>query len=561
MTVTGRAGLAVAVLLLVGAGLPGMAVAQEDTTDGSTSGPCEGLPPGASWVCEGLFGVVEWVVDGVQEIVRGMFEAVVEFVVATPAPYADGEMALLEQPDNPPWTALYDLYLTKTLPIGVGLWAVIVLLVQFTKVFTHTAGGEYQRSRLTRRAAFGILMLIAWWPVGAFALHLANALTTTIAPSGAQMAGTISEYFANIEGGLIVAVVLYFSSGVVAFLLVALFLARFVIIFTLMPAMPILIALWIVDEGPLEPLAEVAESIGGLFVPFVFMTLPTAAILLVGYSIQDSLRVWLASIPVIGGAASSSGAATSAYAIILFLFWVMALIAPLFVLFGRRGLFPLAYLSAGFIAGRSLSTARGRRSGSGVTIGSGQATTGEASGAGAGAGAAAGGQAATLPRPLERGPPAQPRLGSRGGGGAAGAGGGSPPGGDSGGVDIGDGSDLGEDYPIRAHPTTWRELDEQLPGDRRFKFGFSREGEFQSLNAGPPNITKEKLLGGRVNTMADSRHFAGQSDMYLRDDQGEYYDLTSLLEKAREETQVDREAREVVQDAREYGRSVERGSR
>jgi hypothetical protein len=551
--------LAVAVLLLVTAGLPGVVVAQEDggDTDGtaSASDPCSGLAPGAAWVCEGLFGVVEWVIAGVQSLVRGMFEAVVEFIVATPAPYADGEMALVEQPDNPPWGGLYDLYLTKTLPIGIGLWALIVLLVQVTTVFTHTAGGEYQRSRLTRRAAFGILMLIAWWPMGAFTLHLANALTTTVAPSGTQMVGTISEFFANIGGGLIAAVLLYLSAGVVAVLLVALFLARFVIIFTLMPAMPILIALWIVDEGPLKPLAEVAESIGGLFVPFVFMTLPTAAILLVGYTVQDALRRWLASLPVVGVA--SSPEATSAYALILFVFWVMALIAPLFVLFGRRGLFPLAYLSAGFIAGRSLSIPRGGRSG--TTIGGRQSTEATASSAGA-AGSAAGstvGSTTTLPRPFEQGLPA--RTGASGGTRGTGGRGGSAASGSSGGVTIGETSGLGDDYSIRARPTDWIELNQQLPDDRQYKFGFSQNGEFQPLRTGPPNTNKSTILRGRIGEIADSRHFAGKSDMYLRDDEGEYYDLTQLLEKARKEAQVDREARQIALDARAVGHpSMER---
>jgi hypothetical protein len=547
--------LAVAVLLLVTAGLPGAAVAQEDSgdTDGtaSASDPCSGLPPGATWVCEGLFGVIEWAIAGIQSIVRGMFEAVVEFIVATPAPYADGEMALVEQPDNPPWGGLYDLYLTKTLPIGIGLWALVVLLVQVTKVFTHTAGGEYQRSRLTRRAAFGILMLIAWWPVGAFTLHLANALTTTVAPSGAQMVGTISEFFANIGGGLIAAVLLYLSAGVVAVLLVALFLARFVIIFTLMPAMPILISLWIVDEGPLEPLAEVAESIGGLFVPFVFMTLPTAAILLVGYTVQDALRRWLASLPVVR--AASSPEATSAYAIILFVFWVMALIAPLFVLFGRRSLFPLAYLSAGFIAGRSLSISRGGRSR--TTVGGRQST--EAAVSSAGAAGSTVGSTTTLPRPFEQGLPA--RTGASGGTRSTGGRGGPSAGGSSSGVTIGDTSGLGDDYSIRARPANWRELKEQLPDDRKYEFGFSQSGEFRPLSTGPPNTIKRTILQDRISEMADSRHFAGQSDMYLRDSEGDYYNLTDVMEKARRRAQVDQEAREIALDARAVGHpSMER---
>jgi hypothetical protein len=146
--------------------------------------------------------------------------------------------------------------------------------------------------------------------------------------------------------------------------------------------------------------------------------------------------------------------------------------------------------------------------------------------------------------------------GTRGGGGSRS----SPTGGaGGGGVTIGDTTGLGDDYSIRAQPTDWIELDQRLPDDRQYKFGFSQNGEFRSLNAGPPNVNKSTILHGRISEMADSRHFAGKSDMYLRDSEGDYYDLTPLLEKARKEAQVDREAREIGLDARAVGHpSMER---
>jgi len=117
--------------------------------DGATAAAsqCEGLAPGASWICQGFFGVVEWFIDNLQAIVRGMFESVLEFILNTPAPYADGERALLQRPDNGPWPALYDLYLTRILPIGLGVWALLVLLVQFTRLFTAGVGSTYRRAR------------------------------------------------------------------------------------------------------------------------------------------------------------------------------------------------------------------------------------------------------------------------------------------------------------------------------------------------------------------------------------------------------------------------------
>jgi hypothetical protein len=522
-------------------------------------------------------GVVEWFVGGIQDIVEGMFTGVIEFIVDTPAPYQDGEMAFFQSPDNPPWTSLYELYLTKTLPIGIVLWALIVLLTQFTRLFTHTAKGEAQRTRLTRRAAFGFLMLIAWWPVGAFTLHMAGSLTTAIAPTGQQMAGSINEFFANIGGGLITAILLYFSSGVLALLLLLVFLTRHVAIYVLMPLMPVLIPLWIVDEGPMKYVAGVAESIGGMFVPFVFMTVPTAAILLVGYTIQDALRQSLGSVALLPGV---SGAATSAYAIILFMFWVMALIAPLFVLFGGRAGLPLAYLTAGYLAGRGMSGfarrgARGLRNAGGTSAAS-------ASGATAGASRASGSAVGSrLPAP---GRPAALRPQLEDSVGAEGVGGGTPgPGGVSGPLVVvpgGSGSSFGSRFRagpgsegpgagsasrpwndvsggidrdrVRARITPEAGFAEQLPDDRRYMFGYSREGEFQVVGH-QDQLTKSDVVDRKYPQMADTHLYADKSDMYLRDDQGELYDVTPRWQYNQQHDRFDEEARDVVYQAQNYG--------
>lgn len=555
-------------------------MAQPGSTTGSTTGtaatdagtdPCTGLPPGATWVCDGVMHIIEWFVSRIKTIVQGIFQGVVQFIVDTPAPYHDGTMAFFKHPDNAPWGSLYDLYLTKTLPIGIAMWALIVLLLQLTRLFTYTAAGEYRRARLMRRAAFGLLMLIAWWPIGAFVLHMGSALTTAIAPSGEQMAGTVNEFFGNIGGGLIAAILLYFSSGVIAFLLLIVFLTRHVAIYVLMPLMPVLIPLWIIDEGPMKYLAGIAESIGGLFVPFVFMTLPTAAILLVGYTIQDALRQSLGPIAVLPG---GQEAATSAYAIILFVFWVMALIAPLFVLFGRRAGLPLAYLTAGYLGARGLRGAARRGSSriwhNGPSIkspfGNGETAAGSRSlpavhtdqpialethsrtGNGNGAGDGTVGSGGVV-GPLTR---VRDTDGIGGDGGADPGIGGteswsatrhSPWDDVSGGIDQGS---------VRARVTPESGFDQQLPDDRRYTFGYSRDGGFQQVGR-QERLTKSDVMEQKYPEFADSRLYEGKSDMYLRDDQGQLYDVTPRWQYDQQHTRFDAEAREVVLQARDYG--------
>jgi len=547
--------------------------AQSDSTT-TESDPCSGMSPGSKWICDGIMGIVEWAIDTLQGIVQGLFTSIVEFIVDTPAPYQNGEMAFFTAPDNAPWASLYELYLSVTLPIGIALWALIVVLVQFTRLFTHAAQGEYQRTRLTRRAAFGFLMLIAWWPVGAFVLHLGGALTTTIAPSGEQMVGTINEFFANIGGGLITAILLYFSSGVLAFLLLLVFLTRYVAIYVLMPLMPVLIPLWIIDEGPMEYVSGVADSIGGMFVPFVFMTVPTAAILLVGYTIQDALQQSLGSIAVLPAV---SGPATTAYAILMFIFWVMALVAPLFVLFGGRASLPLAYLTAGYLAGRGFSgvARRGvrglRNARTGASAASGSASTAASSSV---AGSSVGDR---LPVP-GRSTALQSHLdesvgGSGGGAGTAGVSGPLvrlPGGGQSGvGSGMGAGSGRGgfgtestsrpwddvtggiDSDLVRGRITPGSGFGEQLPEERTYTFGYSKEGKFQKVTH-QDQLSKSDVMNRKYPQMSDTHLYSDKSDMYLRDDQGHLYDVTPQWHYDQQHVRFDEEARDVVYRAQDY---------
>ncbi|WP_248895384.1 hypothetical protein [Haloplanus halobius] len=564
----------VACTLVLSSILASPVAAQSDSTT-TESDPCSGMSPGSKWICDGFMGIVEWVIDSLQDLVQGLFTGIVEFIVDTPAPYRNGEMAFFSAPDNAPWASLYDLYLTKTLPIGIALWAVIVLLVQFTRLFTHTAQGEYQRTRLTRRAAFGFLMLIAWWPVGAFVLHLGGALTTTIAPSGEQMVGTINEFFANIGGGLITAILLYFSSGVLAFLLLLVFFTRQVAIYVLMPLMPVLIPLWIIDEGPMKYVSGVADSIGGMFVPFVFMTVPTAAILLVGYSIQDALRQSLGSIAVMPGV---SGAATTAYGLMMFVFWVMALVAPLFVLFGGRAGLPLAYLTAGYLAGRGFSSvarrgARGfRNARAGVSAASQSSATAASSSV---AGSSVGDRLPVHGRSTALQSQLQESVGGSGGG--AGTTGVSGPlvrlpgGGQS---DVGSGMGAGsgrggfgtdstsrpwddvtggiDSERVQSRITPGTGFGEQLPEERTYTFGYSKKGKFQKVTQ-QDQLTKYDVMSRKYPQMADTHLYSDKSDMYLRDDQGQLYDVTPQWHYDQQHARFDEEARDVVYQAQDYG--------
>jgi hypothetical protein len=52
--------------------------------------------------------------------------------------------------------------------------------------------------------------------------------------------------------------------------------------------------------------------------------------------------------------------------------------------------------------------------------------------------------------------------------------------------------------------------------------------------------------------MSTSRKFEKSPDMYLRDDRGEYYDVTTLRDQVQKNERFDQESRDVVTAARNY---------
>jgi len=109
-----------------------------------------------------------------------------------------------------------------------------------------------------------------------------------------------------------------------------------------------------------------------------------------------------------------------------------------------------------------------------------------------------------------------------------------------------------ESDQVRTRITPEAGFGEKLPQARRFMFGYSREGEFQVV--GHQNqLTKSDVIHQKYPQMADTHLYSDKSDMYLRDDQGQLYDVTPRWQYDQQHSRFDEDAREVVFQAQSYG--------
>jgi len=225
------------------------------------------------------------IVDALQELLRVLFspvrsliethgDTVIRTVVGTPAPDA-----VFARPTNGPWPGLYDFYWETIIPLALLLWALSVALIIFLESTSVLFSG-YHRAKLKRRAFSGLLGILAWWWVSAFALRLVGALGEFLVPSLADI--TLFETLSFSAMGAL-GVVLTLGADLLLFVLIAvIYFVREMALYLFVPLMPLLIAFWIPGVGPFAMVSGLMKRVAGFYVPFLFMTLPVAMLFRVG---------------------------------------------------------------------------------------------------------------------------------------------------------------------------------------------------------------------------------------------------------------------------------------
>lgn len=318
---TSRIVVAVILLLVATAGpLVTVASAQDDVT---VDNKCTG-----GWFdkksCEMMNSAVGWALTMIADFSGDIIAWVIDMVTGTPVPtHNGGEPAIIQQPDNQPWKTVYDSWLSLAVPIGLAEWALMILGVQFSNVFMSGAQAELKRRELKHRTWKVLVGVLGSWAIGATILHIANAVTQTVAPTAKNVSENLAVFAANVQGVALSAVLVWVFSGTIFLFILLLLLARLAVIFTIMWGLPVLLPLAALDVGPVAPLSKPARGIIDMFIPFVFMTLPIALVLKVGYLVVTGLQE---------SALISAGLTYSGLnSVILVGFWTVAAVSPLFV--------------------------------------------------------------------------------------------------------------------------------------------------------------------------------------------------------------------------------------
>ncbi len=321
----------------------------ENSTATNDAGYCSGIDPVSGQVCNGVVDAVRAIAQGFLEFSRDVAEWAVEFLVSRPVPLQDGEMELVDRPTNAPMGTAYDMWFSKGLPIGLALWGFAMILLRLTTILPGGSAAAHRSKTLRQKGWFGLFFILASWIWAAVVLHLSQGLILAVAPEGADLVADLGSVGGNAAAASLGIVLVWLSSGVLFLLIALVFGLSWVAVFVFAPALPIFIALSLVDFGPLSIVAKVGEIGRDMFVTVAFLPFPTALVLGFGY-------------PIINAARSAMPGATSivpglgVYALLTLCLWVIALLSPIMLFIGMRSMRPFSAMAAGVLGAVSATS-------------------------------------------------------------------------------------------------------------------------------------------------------------------------------------------------------------
>ena len=367
MTHNSRLLVVVALTLVVSAGfVPVLAIADTpaqlstpgEPTPGSDeqsgdsneeAGYCSGIDPVSGQVCNGVVDAVRAIAQGFLEFARDVAEWSVEFLVSRPVPMDDGEMELVDRPTNAPMGTAYDMWFTKGLPIGLALWGFAMILLRLTTILPGGSAAAHRSKTLRQKGWFGLFFILASWIWAAAILHLSQGMILAVAPDGADLVADFGSIGGNNAAAGLGIILVWLSSGVLFLMIALVFGLSWVSVFIFAPALPVFIALSLVDFGPLSIVSKVGQIGRDMFVTVAFLPFPTALVLGFGYPVINAAR---SAMP--GPASIVPG--LGVYALLTLCLWVIALLSPIMLFIGMRSMRPFSSMAAGLLGAVSATS-------------------------------------------------------------------------------------------------------------------------------------------------------------------------------------------------------------
>lgn len=197
------------------------------------------------------------------------------------------------------WSHMYhNVLMEDVMAISIALILLAIGTMYLMRSFGDVFIQDYANlQNMETRFIYAIVGVALWWHVGSLLLYFTEALGRALAGCGPGTCELAMDTGAAGAGaGVFAAVFIYLIGNALLAAVVIFWVLRYVLLILLMGVMPVLIALWAFQVGPLRQLSDLSASIMNLFVLLAFATIPAGLIFRLG----DVLGAVAAGLP--GGA-------------------------------------------------------------------------------------------------------------------------------------------------------------------------------------------------------------------------------------------------------------------
>lgn len=315
------------------------------TWNASTYDACAGK--GFVWggICNVIEDTKRTIIGGALDVTGALVDTTLALLLRRPAPRSGGEITILRPPTNQPMAGAFSGWQSVGLPLGFLLW-VIGAGVALASRFRPDASFATTGFRIEENLARNLLLVLGSWWLGAFVLHLANAVIRVAAPTASELGPGVKTSLGSVLAAGFLVWVFYVAAAFVAGILLAATVLAYFLSITFMVFLPVFSALLLFKtDGVLGTLGWFGQKGWDIFIRAAIFPLPAALVLGAGIYVAGG------TIPVVEQAIATGGftdiAGMLSYAIVMFVVLVTALLASLWMIMGARG----AGTAAGVIAG------------------------------------------------------------------------------------------------------------------------------------------------------------------------------------------------------------------
>lgn len=328
--------------------LPRPARSADNSSNGTATAPaytaCAGK--GIVWggICNFIAGAKRNILGGALEATETLIRGTIELMLQRPVPTHNGDLAVFRPPTNQPLVGAFQAWTTVGLPLGIMVWA-IGAVVALASRFRPAADFATHGFKIEENLGRNFLLTIGSWWLGAFVLHLANGLILAVAPRGDQLVASAEAGVGSLlAAGAFVWFIKVAAAIIAGILFVATILSYFLCL-TLLGFLSVFSGLMLFDtDGVLRTIGWFGKKGWDIFIRAAFFPLPAALILGAGTFVAGGTTKFVES--AIAGTGLAGAAGMIAFAAVMFVTLLTALLASLWMAMGARG----ASTAAGVVA-------------------------------------------------------------------------------------------------------------------------------------------------------------------------------------------------------------------